>query len=290
MKNKKTPEKFTQNIISELTEFLEVNFDELVQLTNLNVWEGKINPDPEGIIARNAIQTLGIWGKYASSSVNTLQKYLKTNQYHIFTEDILDTLGKIGYEAKAAIPEIASYMLIKDHSSIGRNYEHYNAAIALGLINSQDAVPYLIEAIQDPNNQGPCWRALVSLGRLGAKSRSALPTLYNTFNSPEFHEYQRDMIKTITKIGPPNGKNWIIVTDFIKKQKNHQDRDHSIAYLCNMVQTSDDIEANALDFFLSLPRQVADPDICQVLKYVDTKIVTTSHQFSQNKSLQACHS
>ncbi|MCI5122402.1 MAG: hypothetical protein D3908_14675 [Candidatus Electrothrix sp. AUS4] len=37
-------------------------------------------------------------------------------------------------------------------------------------------------------------------------------------------------------------------------------------------------------------RQYQDDMTCQVLKYVDTKIVTTSHQFSQNKSLQACHS
>ena len=35
---------------------------------------------------------------------------------------------------------------------------------------------------------------------------------------------------------------------------------------------------------------VQDCQMCQVLKYVDTKIVTTLHQFSQNKSLLACHS
>ncbi|XCN73076.1 MAG: S8 family serine peptidase [Candidatus Electrothrix aestuarii] len=61
---------------------------------------------------------------------------------------------------------------------------------------------------------------------------------------------------------------------------------------------SDTVEVGAVKeySFAGTPKDVrvtltwTDLPGCQVLKYVDTKIVTTSHQFSQNKSLQAFHS
>jgi HEAT repeat protein len=138
-------------------------------------------------------------------------------------QDIADVLGRIGPDAKDAVPALASVLLENDSALRGR------AATALGAIGpeAKAAVPKLVLALEDRStlesvvaalakigkpavsgltnaltDKNPAVRlgAAVALGRIGPDARSAVPALslrYTKDRYLEVREAARIALKAI---------------------------------------------------------------------------------------------
>jgi hypothetical protein len=148
---------------------------------------------------RDAIELIAMIGGNGAKAVPILTKLLEKGTHPCLPDIAAKALGSMGASAEPAIPLLVKIML--NHPGCPKsNYGHYPATVALGQIGSAKAVPYLIEAAKDSDPQGPGWRAIRALGKLGNKATDALPTLKELRQKKEHSDYYGDLDRAITRI------------------------------------------------------------------------------------------
>ncbi len=173
------------NIVAMLSDMLEAGYGAGEYLGN-----GFSSKATEAVRdAAHALRIVKTLGPKAGAMVPLLIRFLERDTHWWLPHDAAAALGAMGEKAEPAIPRLASLMLA-DETAPKSCYGHYSAANALGDIGSSKAVPYLIEAAQDPRDQGPGWRAIIALGQLERKAIEALPTLKQLQKSPRFSEFR----------------------------------------------------------------------------------------------------
>ena len=120
--------------------------------------------DQDDFVRDKGIWAAGEFGPGAKDAVPALIQILRDRLNGYF--NAAQALGKIGLDAEPALPELIR--LLKD----GPIY----AAMGLGGIRSEEAVPALIEALGSTSGQGAQWCAW-ALGQLGPRARAAIPAL-----------------------------------------------------------------------------------------------------------------
>lgn len=154
--------------------------------------------------ARAAIGILEIIGENSKNAVTILTKLLEKETHWWLPGASAKALGAMGSDAESAIPLLASLML-SDGNEPKSDWGHYDAATAMGNIGSIKAVPYLIQAFKDSDEQGPCSRAISSLGKLGEKAHSATPVLIQLLHNDNYSDYQTEIVHALGQIWPLHG-------------------------------------------------------------------------------------
>ena len=134
-------------------------------------------PDAED--RKHAAETLGKIGAEAKDAIPRLVELLMDPEEAV-REAAARALGQIGWAAKDAVPKLIA--LLKDT----HDYVRQVAAGALGEIGTQaeDAVPHLIELLKDPG-EGVREAAAGALGRIGPAAKDAIPHLVELLKGPE---------------------------------------------------------------------------------------------------------
>jgi HEAT repeat protein len=143
------------------------------------------------LTAMYALQSIG---PGASSAIGLLSDALKDDDKRI-RETICWTLGKIGSASKDATPALTRALKDKE---VGVRHA---AAMSLGHVAADtEAIAGLISAVADPA-QKVRQSAIVNLGRLGPKARSAVPALSAALKDADFN-VRVQVLNALGAIGP----------------------------------------------------------------------------------------
>jgi HEAT repeat protein len=188
----------------ELSPFFAEILNKLITFLEKNLQSGKY-VDCETSVTQEvrdgylAVELLKAFGSNAELAIPVLVKLLAKDIHWWFPHIVADTLGEIGLAAEVAIPRLACLML-SEQDAPRSDYGHYSAANALGRIGSAKAVPYLIKAAQDSDEQGPGFCAIRALSLLGSKAKDALPILKQLRKDPKFYDYWNSIESAINSI------------------------------------------------------------------------------------------
>jgi HEAT repeat protein len=116
--------------------------------------------------------------------------------------EVADALGRIGYSAREAVPELVeSIRTEKDDSARAA------AVLALGYIgsNSQDAVSILADILRKDKSALVRSNAALALGRLGRAAKDAIPALVEALEDPH-GDVQRNARNVLKRLDPDRVK------------------------------------------------------------------------------------
>jgi len=135
----------------------------------------------------------------ASSLVSELISLIERNNYPEILSFAIEALGEIGSASEPAVAVIGT--ILDDY----KQYDSYDyiqnyAANSLGKINSSQAVPYLLRALESPDSQGPCLAAIYALARLRSKAITAVPALQDLLKKVDYKDYYPAIDKALTEI------------------------------------------------------------------------------------------
>lgn len=159
-----------------------------------------------------------------------------------------DALRAIGLAAAPAVPALIHAMF---HPLPLSNYAHYQAAHALGAIGDPRAIPALMEAAQDPDNQGPGWFAIDSLRMFGSQARDAVPLLLKLLDD-ERYEWSGDIIHALAAIGPAAGPAWNVILEQLRREQDEDSRIGVAESLYHLLFSGGPIHADAHAVFEKL--------------------------------------
>lgn len=124
----------------------------------------------------------------ASPLVPELISFIEQDRYPEILSFAIEALGEIGSASDPAVAVIGSILdNYKQHDS--HDYIQNYAANSLGRIGSSQAVPFLVNALKDPDSQGPCLAAIHALARLKDKAVPAVSTLQNLRKNDAYTDY-----------------------------------------------------------------------------------------------------
>jgi HEAT repeat protein len=135
----------------------------------------------------------------ATPLVPKLIRFIKQNNYPEILSFAIEALGEIGSASEPAIPSIGA--ILNDYKLYDSfDYIQNYAATSLGKIDSEKAVPFLINALKDPDSQGPCLASINALAMLKNKATSAVPSLNSLRKKPDYKDYYPLIDKALTEI------------------------------------------------------------------------------------------
>ncbi len=136
----------------------------------------------------NALKQIISMQEDGAPLVPELINMIKNNRYPEILSFVIEALGEIGSASKPAVHIIGNILEnYKQHNSY--DYIHNYAANSLGKIGSDQAVPFLINALKDPDSQGPCLPAIHALKGLREKAVSAVPILQDLRKNKAYSDY-----------------------------------------------------------------------------------------------------
>ena len=160
-------------------------------------------------------------GPDAAAAVPVLTDILLSDSW--LQESAAKALNAIGPAADTAIDALGT--VLNQHQG-AHSYAFLSAAHALGRIGSARAVPYLMEAVRDPCEQGPGWVAIHALARLGPLARDAVPVLAEILKDPRF---DRDLILyALGRIGPADGEACAAIVRTFKRTRSKSLRENAM--------------------------------------------------------------
>ncbi|HEY2251101.1 MAG TPA: HEAT repeat domain-containing protein [Planctomycetaceae bacterium] len=143
-------------------------------------------------IRAHVASSLGDIGPDAANAVNDLTTALEDRDEAVRRESA-EALGKIGPAAKSAIPALLKAL------GDDKNAVTMHAAWALGRLGS-DAVPQLVETLQDPKRR---YEAVVILGGMGPAAEPAVGALTALLSEPKLGvNLGREIVLALAHIGP----------------------------------------------------------------------------------------
>ncbi len=136
----------------------------------------------------NALKQIISMQEDGAPLVPELINMIKNNRYPEILSFAIEALGEIGPASEPAVHIIGNILEnYKQHNSY--DYIHNYAANSLGKIGSNQAVPFLINALKDPDSQGPCFPAIHALKNLREKAVSAVSILQNLRKNKAYSDY-----------------------------------------------------------------------------------------------------
>jgi HEAT repeat protein len=191
-----------------------------------------------------ALKALAAIGPDAKSAVPTLIQFLDVQ--HKLQSESADVLAAIGPAAAAAVPILIQIML---RTCATYDYAHYSAAHALGRIGDTSAIPALIEAAQDRDDQGPGWRAICALANFGTKAQAASPVLAKLVLNSDV-EWKGNIISALSNIGPASGPGCDAIIDWIENCTDLEERSESVYALYQILFTGGKPDSRAISIFI----------------------------------------
>jgi HEAT repeat protein len=166
-----------------------------------------------------ALDAIRAIGPDAKPAVPVLIEFLDVQ--HKLQDSAASALAAIGPDARDAVEPLSRIMLRKCPTW---DYAHYSAALALGEIQDESAIPALIEAAQEPGDQVANWRAMDALGKFGPKAVDAVPALMGLLLQPHFDDMQGNILNALSNIGPANGIGTIAILEWIEAHPKDESR------------------------------------------------------------------
>jgi hypothetical protein len=157
-------------------------------------------------------------------------------------------LGAIGPAAETAVDALGA--VVRQHPA--PTWAFLYAATALGRLGSARAVPYLIEAAQDPEIQGPGGNAICALGNLGPLAREAVPMLAELLKDPRF--CREAIVCVLGEIGPADGEACAAILRTLKRTRSRSLRESSVYALYQVMFSGGDPPHELLTVFKSLQK------------------------------------